>query len=212
MVGGSRLFEVARQFLRPPIEDLLPRDTARLGGLAKFPARDEELLRAGYEEVKKVLKEARGRPLTADELRRAVQYTNPLKVNGLVQENCSRCAMAVDDILHARPAVAGNITDPPKLDALLDLARTRITGEVGDIIGGKSGDFRDIESFLLAKGSGAQGILHTVTSLADGAGHAANAANIDGKVYYVDGQVGLVEDFVPAAEKYFEIATFLRTR
>jgi hypothetical protein len=45
-----------------------------------------------------------------------------------------------------------------------------------------------------------------------GAGHAANAANIDGKVHYGDGQVGLVEDFVPTADKYLKVAVFLRTR
>lgn len=212
MVGGSRLFDAAKQFFQTPIEDLRPLNAARLDRLAKPAAHDEELMRAGYQEIQKILKETRGRPLTADELRRAVQHTNPTKANGF-RRNCSECAMAVDDILRGRPAVAGDVADPPNLDGVLDMFRSRITGEADDIIAGKSGAFDDIEAFLLAKRPGTRGILWGQTSQAGGgAVHVGNVANIDREVYYVDGQVGLVDKFIPTANKYFEVGMFLRTR
>lgn len=91
--------------------------------------------------------------------------------------------------------------------------RSRITGEADDIIAGKSGAFDDIEAFLLAKRPGTRGILWGQTSQAGGgAVHVGNVANIDREVYYVDGQVGLVDKFIPTANKYFEVGMFLRTR
>jgi hypothetical protein len=207
-------FESARTL---KIEDIRPLDTAGLDRLAKPTAHEEELMRAGYDEVRKILKDAHGRPLTADELRQALKHTNPADVGRW--NNCSECAMAVDDILRGRPAVAGNVAEPPSLDAGLDMLRTRIVGAPDDIIAGKSGlasrsgHYGKIEAFLHANGPGTRGvILGQTTPTGGGAVHIGNAANIDSKAYYVDGQVGLVEDFVPTANKYFEYLIFLQTR
>jgi hypothetical protein len=206
------LFRRSGSAARPvSLADIRPREASQLP-IAHPSADEEQLMRAAYDEVAKILRKAKGRPLTVDEVREAVRHTNPTNKKSLniseVHGNCSECTMAVDDILAGRPAVAGKIDQLPQEDDIF-----RIFGRPGENIPLRiPGTYGEVERELLDLGPGARGVfMGRTTPLAGDTPHVGNVANIGGEVYYIDGQGQVVEKFTTAAEKYFRYGAFVRT-
>jgi hypothetical protein len=183
------------------LADIRPRESSRLA-ISQPSTHEETLMRTAYGRVAEILREAKGRPLTVDEVREAVRHTNPTKsMNpGAINGNCSECTMAVDDILAGRPAVAGKVDQLPQEDDIFSIFGNRAPGE--NIPLRMPGTYGDVESELLARGPGARGIfMGRTTPLLGGTPHVGNVANIGGEVFYIDGQGQIVEKFTAAADK-----------
>jgi len=95
--------------------------------------------------------------------------------------NCANCSIATDSMLGGKPLVAERSarTDPRDLE--------KYFGKLFESISG----IGEIEQILLKSGNGSRGIV-TAWKFSNYQikGHAFNAVNIDGKIYYLDGQIG----------------------
>ncbi len=91
--------------------------------------------------------------------------------------NCGACATAVDSSL------AGEVISAFEIDGMpLEV----LESEFGSFF--SETGMADIESQLLGQGPGSRGIVYVVDEAADIA-HVFNVANVDGTVWYIDGQI-----------------------
>lgn len=110
---------------------------------------------------------------------------DPFDVESPYCRNCGSCAYAVYRRLEGdcgAVATAENIPKNWQMEALTGMRQTQMSPEA-------------IERTLLEQGSGAHAIIGI--DRAYGPGHWFNAANIDGKVYAIDGQTGTIVGWPP---------------
>lgn len=110
---------------------------------------------------------------------------DPFDVESPYCHNCGSCAYAVYRRLEGdcgAVATAENIPMNWQMEALTGMRQTKMSPEA-------------IEQTLLRQGSGAHAIIGI--DRAQGPGHWFNAANIDGKVYAIDGQTGTIVGWPP---------------
>lgn len=139
----------------------------------EHPEQEIQILQQSHANICEALQSMPGGvPRTADDVRAVLPDINPLAYHG----NCIECGMAVDDVLSGRAAVAGNsskATVMPKRIGGSELAAEHTR--------------ESIEQELLQAGDGSRGIV--ITRAKDGQGHTANVANLEGKTYWIDGQL-----------------------
>jgi hypothetical protein len=130
--------------------------------------------------------------LSAEELHDLLVYVNPTRAS----YNCVECAMAVDDLLRGRPAAAGPTRDQSQhyLDAAMEARQLEYVEQL---------DSDDIERLLLEAGPGARGIVIGWKNA--NKAHAYNAVNLDGDVYWLDGQKNVMAEQNPHSYKTFDI-------
>lgn len=110
---------------------------------------------------------------------------DPFDVESPYCHNCGSCAYAVYRRLEGHCGVVATAENIPmnwQMEALTGMRQIRMSPEA-------------IESTLLEQGSGAHAIIGI--DRACGPGHWFNAANIDGKVYAIDGQTGTIVGWPP---------------
>ncbi|RSN14361.1 hypothetical protein DMB42_07545 [Nonomuraea sp. WAC 01424] len=166
---------------RLPLAELRPRNTGRLYVPKSLTEEEEGWLRSGYIMVRTVLEQAGGRALRASEIERLLPYINPLKRNPRGMINCAEVALAVDDILGGRPAVAGLIGEHAGTWYGL------YTGRAIRVPLRMTSSLEEAEN-LIRQTPGSRGIL--VGHRASAPGHAWNIVNTDAGLLYIDGQSG----------------------
>ncbi|MFI9596297.1 toxin glutamine deamidase domain-containing protein [Nonomuraea sp. NPDC052265] len=166
---------------RLPLAELRPRNTGRLYVPQSFTEEEKGWMRSGYIMVRTVLEQAGGRALRASEIERLLPYINPLKRNPRGLINCAEVALAVDDILGGRPAVAGLIGEHAGTWSRLYTGRA-IRGPLR-----MTSSLEEAED-LIRQIPGSRGIL--VGHRTSASGHAWNIVNTDAGLLYIDGQSG----------------------
>ncbi len=111
--------------------------------------------------------------------------------------NCVNCAIATDASYAGNPATA--LPSPTTLN-LEDV--TNATG--GTFVAARSP--ADIEAALLRSGPGSRAIV-AATRAPPNAGHMFNAVNVEGRVYFVDGQTGGAAVFDPTYQRFGMLQT-----
>lgn len=126
-----------------------------------------------------ILAGAKGRPLSLGEVTDLVRLINP--TGSRSTGNCLECSWAVRDVLSKRrPAVAG----PSGAQKFIEPSSERFSGDSQSEIDAK------IRERLVVEGS--SGIV-SGNRYSDAYGHHYNAANIENKNYFLDGQTGAVD-------------------
>ena len=146
-------------------------------------------MRSAYETQSGILTGAGGPPRTLAEVRTLVRLVNPTRSRSA--GNCMECSWAVRDILTGRPAVAG----PSGAQKFVEPAAERLQADNHDEI------HAAISDALRRPG---QNAIMSGNRYSDAFGHHYNVANIDNKIYYLDGQTGTVteQNIVPDGDYY----------
>ncbi|MEV0993365.1 toxin glutamine deamidase domain-containing protein [Nonomuraea sp. NPDC050202] len=158
------------------LSELRPRGLGLLPWHRQLTETEEELMQDAYRRISRILEEAGGRALRLDEVRSLLPYINPLDR----KDNCAEVALAVDDILSGRPAVAGLIGNLSIRTA--GVYSSRAIQQIGSLT---ATTLHEVEE-LIRRNPGSRGLVSV--SRAFGAGHAYNIVNIDGRLFYLDGQ------------------------
>ncbi|MFI7416750.1 toxin glutamine deamidase domain-containing protein [Nonomuraea sp. NPDC049684] len=160
---------------RLPLAEIRPRNTGRLYLPEPLTETEEARMRGAYLIIRRILEQAGGRALRASEIERLLPHINPLR--GTI--NCAEVALAVDDILSGRPAVAGLRGEHAGTQYGIYIGRAlRLPLHM-------TSSLEEAEN-LVRQNPGSRGIL--VGHRASGAGHAWNLANTDDGLFYIDGQ------------------------
>lgn len=181
----------ADRYLEVPCAERRPQRVYELhGSEAALTEGEVTQIREAQEHVAEVLDDA-GEDLTADDVQEALQYINPTRSD----MNCVECAKAVDDVLSRRPAVAGPTPDQPphQLKAALSVRSVDYLDNVTSA---------DVEQMVADAGPGARGIV--VGWRNQRPVHAYNVANVDGEVFWLDGQQDLMTERNPHNHKSLE--------
>ncbi|WP_141962687.1 toxin glutamine deamidase domain-containing protein [Actinoallomurus bryophytorum] len=169
--------------------DLLLR--LRPSGISRFsdsihpPSPEHALLiRASHGEVAAILDAARGRRLTQGDIDRLLHQVNPTGSG----RNCLECSLALDDMLARRAVVAGPCRETINTKSVSQMLDER---SLYALPGLRADELRVVESQLTSFGGGARGIILRLGRTSEGVpSHTYNVANINGKILYLDGQVG----------------------
>lgn len=198
--GGHQLLagvddDAARYALRRrgqiPLVDLRPQRVHLLeGGNTPMTAVQQAAMRDAHQEINRLLQAAGGRPLGRFETRVAMRHVNPTASN----RNCTEIALAVDDILAGRAAVAG----ARARGVPIPVARGVYRQQASEVRTGLS-SLDDVER-LIAENPGSRGII--VAHGGQGAGHVYNVANVGGRTSYLDGQLARMADVNPHAGRF----------
>jgi Papain fold toxin 1, glutamine deamidase len=192
----TKLFRFAARDKGLSLNELRPQWGSSLRKLALKPtAPGVAILREAHGRISDILKAADGRPLSEEELRRAVDDINPTGGTS----NCMECTLAVDDLLAGRASVAVEMRDGVDPEALPEILGDRLASRLPDDY-----DFADIERYYQDAGPGARGVFHGYLHDPEGGPgiHIGNVANIDNKVYYIDGSNGWVEPYERVSDVY----------
>lgn len=175
-----------------PCADLRPRGVDEVDGSADgLIESDVDAITSAQANLAEVLRES-GDELSAEDVQEALQYVNP--TDG--RQNCVECAMAVDDLLDGRPAVAGPTPSQPPYQL-----RSALSARSNDYL--ENVTSTEVERLLHDAGSGARGIVVGWQNQAPV--HAYNAANIEGDVYWLDGQQDLMTEHDPHGFRSLEL-------
>ncbi|MCG5220189.1 toxin glutamine deamidase domain-containing protein [Streptosporangium soli] len=155
------------------------------GGNTPMTAAQQTAMRAAHQEISRLLRDAGGRPLSRYETRVAMRHVNPTGST----RNCSEIAMAVDDILAGRAAVAG----ARARGVPIPVARGVYGRQAIEVRTGLS-SLDEVEQ-LIANNPGARGLI--VAHGGQGAGHVYNIGNVGGTMSYLDGQLRLMANANP---------------
>ncbi|WP_141955992.1 toxin glutamine deamidase domain-containing protein [Actinoallomurus bryophytorum] len=169
--SAAMLFRGARTGLSVPGREFRPTGVENLVS-GKLSKQQIQVLQKSRAEIQATLERMPGGvPRSAADVGSLLPHINPLRF----ENNCHECTLAVDDVLAGRAAVAGN-SRPANGFAHLGVG-SELTGSDPD----------SIERELLQSGDGARGIVLMTTK--DGDAHSGNIANLQGKVYWMDGQI-----------------------
>lgn len=166
------VFDRLAGFFKPPGWKFRPTgiEVLRIGKLSKS---EVDILQQGQEKIRAALEGMPGGvPRSKDDLRAVLPHINPLAYD----RNCSECSLAVDDALAGRASVAGNSKSKGSLPGRLGSGSITLTSEVTPA---------SIEQELRQPGD--RGIV--LMGNEDGQGHAVNVVNLEGKPYWIDGQL-----------------------
>jgi hypothetical protein len=198
--GGRQLLEgvddaaaryAARQRGEIPLVQLRARRVHLLpGGNTPLTQAQRAAMRVAHTEINRLLREAGGRPLSRYETRVALRHVNPTGST----KNCTEIALAVDDILAGRAAVAGARAKGVRIP----LARGVYQKQAIEVRTGMN-SIDEVER-LIADNPGSRGII--VARGDQGAGHVYNVANVGGRTSYLDGQSARMADVNPYAGRF----------
>jgi Papain fold toxin 1, glutamine deamidase len=191
-----------------PLAELRPQRVEMFDrAAAPLTEAEQAAMREAHAKVSRVLEEAGDRPLSALDLRVAVRQVNATRSVNLdtlrSMRNCPEAALAVDDILRGRPAVAG-----PLQGSMTPLARGVYRTRAIETYGGLSG--LDGVEDLIRNNPRSRGII--IAHDGPGRNHIFNVANVNGRLTYLDGQYGSVlEETRPVYVDNFKAFDFYRT-
>ncbi|MFF7941866.1 toxin glutamine deamidase domain-containing protein [Nocardia gamkensis] len=173
-----------------PLAEIRPAGVSRLIRNAHQPTPVEaDAMRRAHAAQATILSRIIDRPPTLAEVRELLLLVNPTRSR--TAGNCMECSWAVRDILAGRPAVAG----PSGAQKFIEPSTERFHGD----------SHREIHEAISEKlqESGHNAIM-SGNRYSDAFGHHYNVANIDGDIYYLDGQTGIVteENIVPDGDYY----------
>lgn len=146
-------------------------------------------MRRAYDAQATIMSRIGDRPPTLAEVRELLALVNPTRSR--TAGNCMECSWAVRDIFAGRPAVAG----PSGAQKFIEPSTERFHGDSHHEI------HESISEELHQPG---QIAIMSGNRYSDAFGHHYNVANIDGEIYYLDGQTGTVtdENIVPDGDYY----------
>ncbi len=173
-----------------PLAEIRPAGVSRLIRNAHQPTPVEvEAMRRAYAAQATIMSRIGDRPPTLAEVRELLLLVNPTRSR--TAGNCMECSWAVRDILAGRPAVAG----PSGAQKFIEPATERFQGDSHREI------HEAISENLYRRG---QNAIMSGNRYSDAFGHHYNVANIEGEIYYLDGQTGTVteENIVPDGDYY----------
>ncbi|MBF6298798.1 hypothetical protein IU459_14780 [Nocardia amamiensis] len=173
-----------------PLAEIRPAGVSRLIRNAHQPTPAEaDAMRRAYDAQATILSRIGDRPPTLDEVRELLRLVNPTRSR--TAGNCMECSWAVRDILAGRPAVAG----PSGAQKFIEPSTERFHGD-------SHHEIHEAISEQLRQ-PGQNGIM-SGNRYSDAFGHHYNVANIDGEIYYLDGQTGTVTDqnIIPDGDYY----------
>ncbi|MFI6906793.1 toxin glutamine deamidase domain-containing protein [Nonomuraea sp. NPDC050394] len=180
-----------------PLANLRPRHTDQFErAVAPLSAAEQAAMRRAHQEIARIQREAAGRPLSYIRIREMLQHINPTGS----RRNCPEMALAVDDVLARRVAVAGPLPGAPMGQARGVYQRRAIEGTTRS-------DSLDAAERTIAANPGSRGIV--MASGTSGNAHIYNVANVNGRVLYLDGQYKLVSPTNPHSQ--FTSFEFFRT-
>ncbi|MFD9944498.1 toxin glutamine deamidase domain-containing protein [Nonomuraea sp. NPDC059023] len=180
-----------------PLANLRPRQVDELErATAPLTAAQQAGMRQAHQEIARLQREAAGKPLSYIRIRQMLQHINPTNS----RRNCPETALAVDDVLARRVAVAGPLPGSPMPQARGIYQRRAIEGTTRN-------DSLDAAESTIAANPGSRGII--MASRENGNAHIYNVANINGKVTYLDGQYKLMSPTNPHTQ--FSSFEFFRT-
>jgi hypothetical protein len=173
-----------------PLAEIRPAGVSRLIRNAHQPTPVEaDAMRRAHAAQATILSRIIDRPPTLAEVRELLLLVNPTRSR--TAGNCMECSWAVRDILAGRPAVAG----PSGAQKFIEPSTERFHGD----------SHREIHEAISEKlhESGHNAIM-SGNRYSDAFGHHYNVANIDGDIYYLDGQTGIVteDNIVPDGDYY----------
>jgi hypothetical protein len=172
---------------RLPLAEWRPRGASLLPQTRQLTEAEELLMRNAYRVISGISEQAAGRAFRLQEIRDMLKYINPTRSLTNCEEsltNCIEVALAVDDILGGRPAVAG-----PRGVVLQSIFAKVYSGRAVEHWPYNSRSISDLEEFI-RRNMGSRGIIFGVAET--GVGHAYNIANIGGRMAYIDGQSGIM--------------------
>ncbi|WP_181724676.1 toxin glutamine deamidase domain-containing protein [Nocardia gipuzkoensis] len=173
-----------------PLAEIRPAGVSRLIRNAhQLTAVEEDAMRRAYAAQATLLSRIDDRPPTSAEVRELLLLVNPTRSR--TAGNCMECSWAVRDILAGRPAVAG----PSGAQKFIEPSTERFHGDSHREI------HEAISERLYRPG---QNAIMSGNRYSDAFGHHYNVANIDGTIYYLDGQTGTMtdENIVPDGDYY----------
>ncbi|MGK8485973.1 toxin glutamine deamidase domain-containing protein [Nocardia asiatica] len=176
--------------LAVPLAEIRPAGVSRLIRNAHQPTPVEvEAMRRAYAAQTAIMARIGDRPPTLAEVRELLLLVNPTRSR--TAGNCMECSWAVRDILAGRPAVAG----PSGAQKFIEPGTERFQGDSHREI------HETICEHLYRRG---QNAIMSGNRYSDAFGHHYNVANIEGEIYYLDGQTGTVteENIVPDGDYY----------
>lgn len=173
-----------------PLAEIRPAGVSRLIRNAHQPtAVEAEAMRRAYAAQATILSRIGERSPTLAEVRELLLLVNPTRSR--TAGNCMECSWAVRDILAGRPAVAG----PSGAQKFIEPSTERFHAD----------SHREIHEAISERlHQPGQNAIMSGNRYSDAFGHHYNVANIDGEIYYLDGQVGTVtdENIIPDGDYY----------
>jgi hypothetical protein len=180
--SGERALETGADEIGP-LHELRPRQARRLAkGNDPLTAEQAAAMRASHAELSGILDAARGRPLTEGEIRRLIRLINPTRD----VDNCFEGSLALDEALGGTAKVAGP-SSGRRIGTILEFLSRKSMSELRDLrpdqIGAVEAELKSAE--------GARGIMVRYSGdTRNVPHHAYNVVNAEGKILYLDAQIG----------------------
>ncbi|WP_431914742.1 toxin glutamine deamidase domain-containing protein [Nonomuraea jabiensis] len=160
----------------------------------------KEAMRKAYGELRKFIDDLGSREIRFGDLLAIINKVNPTGHN----RNCPETSLAIDDILRGKPAVAGPLNAAPVPVIRTTMGRRAIEKHL------RLSNLKKVEKILQNEGPGSRGVV--IGYSGSGIGHVCNVLNVNGNIYYADGQHQRVYmDRHPMEGKYREY-DFFQTR
>jgi hypothetical protein len=160
----------------------------------------KEAMRKAYGELRKFIDDLGSREIRFGDLLAIINKVNPTGHN----RNCPETSLAIDDILRGKPAVAGPLNAAPVPVIRTTMGRRAIEKHL------RLSNLKKVEKILQNEGPGSRGVV--IGYSGSGIGHVCNVLNVNGHIYYADGQHQRVYiDRHPMEGKYREY-DFFQTR
>ncbi|MGW0201466.1 toxin glutamine deamidase domain-containing protein [Nonomuraea sp. NPDC003201] len=160
----------------------------------------KEAMRKAYGELRKFIDDLGSREIRFGDLLAIINKVNPTGHN----RNCPETSLAIDDILRGKPAVAGPLNAAPVPVIRTTMGRRAIEKHL------RLSSLKKVAKILQNEGPGSRGVV--IGYSGSGIGHVCNVLNVNGNIYYADGQHQRVYiDRHPMEGKYREY-DFFQTR
>lgn len=183
-----------------PLANLRPQRTHVFDrSFAPLSDTDKAAMRRAHSAVTDILTKIGGRPIKVGDLLEFIQHVNPTGS----RRNCAEASMAIDDILRGRPAVAGPLLGVPVPGARGAYKPRSIEARP------RLESIAEVETLVRKAGPGSHGII--IANSGTGTSHVYNVININGGIYYIDGQLQRVFPGAHPANGKFKEYDFYRT-
>ncbi|NUO96376.1 MAG: hypothetical protein HOW71_00840 [Nonomuraea sp.] len=160
----------------------------------------KEAMRKAYDELRRFIEQLGSKEVRFGDLLAIINKVNPTGHN----RNCPETSLAIDDILRGKPTVAGPLNAAPVPIIRGTLGKRAIDKYM------RLSSLKKVAKILLDEGPGSRGIV--IGYSGSGIGHVCNVLNVNGNIYYADGQHQRVyKDRHPMEGRYGEF-DFFQTR
>ncbi|MEW1841111.1 toxin glutamine deamidase domain-containing protein [Nonomuraea angiospora] len=136
----------------------------------------KEAMRKAYGELRKFIDDLGSREIRFGDLLAIINKVNPTGHN----RNCPETSLAIDDILRGKPAVAGPLNAAPVPVIRTTMGRRAIEKHL------RLSSLKKVAKILQNEGPGSRGVV--IGYSGSGIGHVCNVLNVNGHIYYADGQ------------------------